>query len=182
MFDDKKTSLGDLDECERIWVYDYLHGTSWEEQFECLDDEEEKVPPAWLVEWSKSWRTDYLFDLDAEDLDVMAECMLIYDSNNSKEVWVGMLQDCSGDRFFCIEPLPASKGIPDANAVCDYCTQFLSKIGDYPFIGDLSIHSQQWLPKDDVEKFMMKQMKDIGADRLHGLTLSEWLDREYGDK
>jgi hypothetical protein len=174
MFDDKTTSLGTLDDCEQSWVFSFLRGSSWEELFESLD--EDTKPPAWLVEWSKSWECEDVFTID--DLDpYIGEYRLITDGD-SKEVWAAIHQ---GDDQVVFKSIPATNGEPDPDAVCSFFLQELENIGDFPFVGNFTIDSPEWLPSNRMEDFLRRRMKELGEQEMHGLTLEEWLNREYDE-
>ena len=174
MFEDQTDSIGTLDDCECGWVFSFISGTSWEDLFESLD--ESATPPGWLVEWSKSWEAESVFTIDEID-PYIAEYYLLKDGA-SKEVWAAIHQ---GDDRVVFEAIPAKNGEPASNTVCSFFLQELEKIGDFPFIGNFTIESPESLPRDRMEDFLKRRIKELGEPKLYGLTLEQWLNREYGE-
>jgi hypothetical protein len=177
MFDESKTSVGDLDEGEQLWAFRFLRGDAWDWQFECLDEQEGNKPPDWLVRWSDSWQAEPMVTID--DLDpLIAEYLLVVDTSNN-EVWAGIHQ---GDDQVMFERVPVEGSEPACNEVCDFLLKQLEQIGGAVFTGNMKVDAPRWLPRDRMEAFLIRRMKELGRNTMHGLTLEKWLQREYGKK
>jgi hypothetical protein len=177
MFDDPKTSLGQLDESEQLWAFRFMQGESWADQFECLDEEVGSKPPDWLMKWSDSWTAEPVLTID--DLDpLIGEYVLVVDGTND-EVWAAIHQ---GDDQVVLERVPVERSEPTCNEVCDFFLKQLEQIGDAVFAGNMTIDAPRWLPRDRMEAFLIRRMKELGRNTMHGLTLEKWLQREYGKK
>lgn len=174
MFEKKTSSLGTLNDCEQGWVFSFLRGSSWEELFASLDEDE--TPPNWLIEWSQSWKTEDVFTINDIDPYIGEYCIIT--DGVAKEVWAAIHQ---GDDTVTFKPIPATNGKPDPATLCSFFLQELESIGDYPFIGDFTMGSPKWLPRERMEDFLRRRMKELGKQKMHGLNLEEWLDREYGN-
>lgn len=174
MFEEKTTSFGTLNNCEQSWVFSFLRGSSWEELFESLD--EDTNPPNWLVEWSKSWECEDVFTI--EDIDPYIGEYYLITGRDSKEVWAAIHQ---GDDQVAFKSIPAINGKADSDTVCSFFLRELENIGEYPFIGDFTIGAPERLPRDRMEDFLRRRIEELGEQEMDGLTLEEWLKREYGE-
>jgi len=150
MFDEPKSSLGDLNECERSWIMAFLKRTPWEELFESLDDA--SAPPSWLVEWSANWRADPIFTIDEID-PLWSEAFLVTDSSNG-ECWF-VVEEC-GESFAEFARISAADGMPSHEAVASAVLKYMRAIGDYPILGRLQINPA-WIPPP-----VMKEIMDAG--------------------
>lgn len=174
MFEEKTSSLGSLNDCEHYWVYSFLQGTPWVELFESLD--ENATPPAWLLEWSNSWKCEDVFTIDDIDPYIGKYCLIT--DGESKDVWAAIHQ---GDDQVVFKAIPGTNGEPASDVLCSFFLQELEEIGDFPFVGNFTIRSTECLPKDRMEEFLKRRMKELGEQKMHGLTLDEWLNREYNN-
>jgi hypothetical protein len=147
MFDAPKTSLGDLNECEREWMLAFLNGTPWEELFESLDDG--NSPPSWLVEWSANWGTDSIFTIDEMD-PYWTAAFLVTDSSNG-ECWF-VVEEC-GESFAEFARISAADGIPSHEAVASAVLKYMRGIGDFPVLGRLQINPV-WIPPPVMEQIL----------------------------
>lgn len=147
MFDQPKTSLGDLDEHERGWMLSFLRGTSWEELFESLGDG--SAPPSWLVGWSANWEADSIFTIDEMD-PYWSEAFLVTDSSNG-ECWF-VVEEC-GESFAAFARISTADRIPSHEAVASAAVEYMRGIGDFPVIGRLQINPV-WIPPPVMEEIL----------------------------
>jgi hypothetical protein len=175
MFDEPKTSLGDLDEYERGWMLSFLRGTSWEELFEELGDG--SAPPSWLVEWSANWVADSIFTMDEMD-PYWCEGHLVTDKS-TRESWVVVIEP--DETITCFEHVPVMNRKPVAESVWPIALKYLRSIGDFPILGHFTINPL-WLPRSVMTDFMTSTMWEAGLNCLENdqsLMLEQWLRREY---
>jgi hypothetical protein len=170
MSNQKQLSLGDLGEIDPFLAFDYLRGTPWEEIFEVF----EQTPPQWLVDWSSMWRGCLVFTIDEID-PYVAEYILVFDSS-CNETWAAIHQ---GDNQVVMEAIQTRADEPDADVICDFFLNELGSLGSLLF-GDFRIHAPQWLPIERVEPFMKKRMEELSQTLIYGLSLPEWLIKQYG--
>jgi hypothetical protein len=177
MFEEEKTSLGELDETELSLAVKHLDGESFEDIFEeCVGEGEE--PPAWLLKWSEFWSWEPLFTIGGLD-PLSMSCYLIEDSS-CDEFWIC---DKGCDDQPVIMNVPTDSGDPSVEDVSNAAIAYLRKAGDAMLYGDLSIDSPTWLPREQMKDFMSKMMEENDVNTAGGeeeLNLEEWLDREYG--
>ena len=171
MFDEPKTSLGDLDEDERGWMLVFLNGTPWEELFESLGGG--SAPPSWLVEWSANWVADSIFTIDEMD-PYWCDGLLVTDSSNA-ERWL-VVEECD-------ETFSVFERITEDRAIAQSALNYLKGFGHFPILGRLQINPV-WMPLPRMRAYMKDAMQDAGQTYLQGdpnLTLEQWLKREYED-
>ena len=174
MFDEPKTSLGDLDEGERTWAFRFLNDEPWDEQFECLESDEGTIPPEWLINWSDSWDAELVMTIDDVD-PLIGEYLFVIDKSNN-EAWAAIHQ---GDDQVVFKRVPVDGANPDKTTVCDFFLGELKKVGNCPFFGNLTIDAPRWLPCERVEVFLKKRMNQLNEKKMGKLTLEQWLKREY---
>ena len=80
------------------------------------------------------------------------------------------------------EQVPVEGSEPTSNEVCDFLLKQLEQIGDAVFTGNMKVDAPRWLPRDRMEAFFIRRMKELGRNTMHGLTLEKWLQREYVKK
>ena len=178
MFEDKTTSLGALHPCDQLMARAFLDGSSWEEQFEEWDDGSGMVPPKWLAEWSKGWRSEPLFSMEGDDW-WMCECQLVFDEI-SDEAWIMVYQYLGGDDGVHFKPIATDRGSPKAEEVWGFCVKEIESLGDFSLRGTFTIDSTEWLPKDRVTASLKRTLAKYGESTVGGLPLEKWLLREYG--
>jgi len=174
MFDEPKTSLGDLEEDERTWAFMFLKGESWDEQFECLEADEGTIPPEWLINWSASWDAEFVMTIDDVD-PLIGEYLLVIDKSNN-EAWAAIHQ---GDDQVAFTRVPVDGANPDKTTVCDFFLGELEEVGSCTFVGNLTINASRWLPRERVEVFLRDRMNQLNEEKMGNLTLEQWLKREY---
>lgn len=176
MFDEPKTSLGDLDQYERGWMLSFLRGTSWEESFESLEDG--STPPSWLVEWSANWVADSIFTMDEMD-PYWCEGHLVTDKS-TMESWVVVVEP--DETIACFERVPGTNRKPCLQSVWPIALRYLASIGSFTILGHFTINPS-WLPCPVMKDFMTTALGEAGQTCMQGdpsLTLEKWLQREYG--
>jgi hypothetical protein len=177
MFEDRVTSLGALNQDDQLMVRAFLHGSSWAEQWELMDDESGMTPPDWLMKWSNGWRHNPILTISGDDW-WMCEYLLVFD-NLSHEAWIMIYQCVGGDDGVVFERVATDLGTPTVNDVCDVVLRDLESLGDSPLRGAFTIGSPQWLPQDRMAAFLVRALTKYGVNTVAGLALDQWLLREY---
>lgn len=147
MFDELKSSLGALDECERERMLAFLNGTPWEELFE--SQENGNTPPAWLVEWSTNWRAESIFTIDEID-PYWSEAFLVTYLFKGKCRFV--VKEC-GESFAEFARISAVDGIASHEAVASAVLKYIRSIGDFSILGRFQIN-QVWIPPPVMNEMM----------------------------
>lgn len=179
MFETKKTSLGDLDECELGFALKNMSGIPWEELFEDFDPDMPNAPD-WLVKWSEYWIKEAIFTVDEMD-PMWMSCYVISD-RSSTEFW---FCDESIDNQSVLIRIPTSSGELTVDAVSKVALDYLDDAGDFMLYGNFMIDAPEWLPLEVIKPFMEQKMKEYGMKSLQGkkdFSLESWLKREYGMK
>ncbi len=176
MFDEPKTSLGQLDEYEREWMYSFLTGTSWEELFE----EEDGMPKPWLVKWSAKWSMKPLYTVDETDPYSHDGFVIIDESVN--EYWF-LVAESDGPNVFA--PIPNPTGALTPESAWPVVADCLESLGSFLLGAHFAVYDTSLLPVAPMRELLVRLMAESGFTTLEyddHLTLDVWIEREYGVK
>ena len=174
MFEERKTSLGQLNQYERGRMYSFLNGISWEELFE---DEDGTLEP-WLVEWSATWSMEPLYTIDQTD-PYSHDGFVIHDGSVN-EYWF-LVAESEGPNVFAQIPNPTGDLTPESAwpevAAC------LGSLGSFLLGSHFTVHDASLLPVEPIRDLLMRLMAESACTTLEfndNLTLDAWIKREYG--
>jgi hypothetical protein len=173
MFDHPKASLADFTDQKEIEVIStFLRDNPWED---CFDETD--MPPKWVIDWSRHWKVDFLWDLEMGE--ILASGYLIHVESTGESFFSDLHYDgCSG-----FERISGPGSPLTVDQAWAHTSKYWEEImTDSLVYGEFRLIETKWLPRDRVEAFLADLLKKSNFNKMEGgegPTLEEWIKREY---